>query len=118
MIRYYHGSLEDALGSEGFGTIFNGYDYFINDDEEGISKGDTNKEVYQGPKYYPDIDEIIDNSNEEMSANSYDQYIGGEVVLPDCKGENIMGKVRKRVRNDDTSTGKVNYNDMHDKYLY
>ena len=29
-----------------------------------------------------------------------------------------MGKVRKRVRYDDTSTGKGGYNSMHDKSLY
>ena len=41
-IRGYHGSLEDALGSEDFGTSLDGYDSFINDDEEGIAKGDPN----------------------------------------------------------------------------
>ena len=50
-----------------------GYESFINDDEEGIYKGDHNKEVYQGPLYYPEIDGIIDNSDEERAANSYDQ---------------------------------------------
>ena len=39
-------------------------------------------------------------------------------MLPDKKGEKLMGKVRKRVRYDDTSSGKVNYNAMHDKSLY
>ena len=39
-------------------------------------------------------------------------------MLPDWKGEKIMGKVRKGVRHDDTSTGKVNYNVRHDTYLY
>ena len=29
-----------------------------------------------------------------------------------------MGKVRKRVKYDDSSTGKGNYNPMHDKSLY
>ena len=29
-----------------------------------------------------------------------------------------MGKVRKRVRYDDTGTGEGNYNDIHDKSLY
>ena len=29
-----------------------------------------------------------------------------------------MGKVSKRVRYDDTSTGEGNYNAIHDKYLY
>ena len=30
--RDYHGSLEDALGSEDFGTSLDGYDSFVNDD--------------------------------------------------------------------------------------
>ena len=53
-----------------------------------------------------------------MSANSYDQYIGAEVVLPDQKGEKLMVKVRKRVIYDDTSTGEGDYNSMHYKSLY
>ena len=40
-----------------------GYDSFINDDEEDIAKGDPNEEGYQGPTDYPEIDEIIDNSD-------------------------------------------------------
>ena len=86
-----------------------GYDSLINDDEEGISKGDL-----QIPH---EIDEIIDNSNEERAANYYDQYIGAEVFLPDRKGEKLMGKARKRVRYDDTSTGDGNYNAKYEKYL-
>ena len=69
------------------------YDSLINDDEESISKGETNKEGYQGPPNSPEIDEIIDNSDEERVANSYDVYIWDEVVLPDRKGEKLMGKV-------------------------
>ena len=39
-------------------------------------------------------------------------------MLPYPKGEKIMGKVRKRVIYDETSTGEGNYNSMHDKSLY
>ena len=39
-------------------------------------------------------------------------------MLPDRKGDNLMGKVRKCVRYDDTSKGEGNYNAMHDKSLY
>ena len=39
-------------------------------------------------------------------------------MLPDWKGEKLMGKVRKCVRYDDTSTGEENYNVMHDNSLY
>ena len=90
----------------------------MNYDKEGIAKGNPNEEVYQVHLDSPEIDEIIDNSDEERAANSYDQYIGAEVMLPDRKGKKIMGKVRKRVRYDDTSTGGGNYNAMHDKSLY
>ena len=34
----------------------------------------------------------------------YDQYIGDEVVLHDCKGDKLLGKVRKRIKYDDIST--------------
>ena len=95
-----------------------GYDSFVNDDEEGIDKGDPIEEGYQVPPYSPEIYEIIDNSNEERAANYYDQYIGAEVVLPDRDVEKLMGKVRKRVIYDNTSTGKGNYNSMHDNSLY
>ena len=117
-IRDYHGSLEDVIGSEDFVNSLDGYESLINDNEEGISKGDTNKEGYQVPPDPPDTQEIKDNSDKEMSANSYDQYIGAEVVLPDRKGEKIMGKVRKRVRYDDTGEKKGNYNATHNKSLY
>ena len=52
----YHGSLENVLGSEDFGDSLDGYDSFINDDEEGIAKGDPNEEGYQGPPYSSEID--------------------------------------------------------------
>ena len=90
----------------------------MNDDEEGIDNGDPNQDGYQGLPDYPEIYEIIDNRYEEREANSYDQYIGTEVVLPDRKGEKLMGKVRKRGIYYDTSKVGGNYNAIHDKYLY
>ena len=39
-------------------------------------------------------------------------------MLPDQKGEKLTGKVRKRVRYNETITVEVNYNAMHDKSLY
>ena len=65
----------------------------------------------------PEIYEMLDNIDEERAANSYDQYIGDEVVLSYRKGEKLMGKFRKRVRYYDTSTSEGNYNAMHDKSL-
>ena len=39
-------------------------------------------------------------------------------MIPDRKGEKLMGKVIKRVKYDDSSTGEGNYNTMYDKSLY
>ena len=39
-------------------------------------------------------------------------------MLPDQKGEKIMGNVRKYDRYDGKSTSEDNYNFMHHKYLY
>ena len=72
-IHDHHDFLEDLPGSKDFGTSFYGYYSFINDDEDGSANVDPNKEEYQGPTDYPEIDEIIDNSDEERVANSYDQ---------------------------------------------
>ena len=94
-----------------------GYILLINDDEEGITKGDPKEEGYQVPPDSPEIYEIIDNSDEERADNSYDQYIVYEVVLHDRKGEKMIGNVKKHVRYDETSTGKGNYNAIHDNYL-
>ena len=49
-------------------------------------------------------DDVIDNANKDKASDSYDQYIAYEVVLPDKKGEKLMGKVDKRVRYDDVGT--------------
>ena len=65
-IRDYHGLLEALLGIEDFGTIFDGYDSFINDDKEGTDKGDPNEEEYQRLQYSPEIDEIVDKNILEL----------------------------------------------------
>ena len=39
-------------------------------------------------------------------------------MLPDFKGEKLMGKVRKRVKYYESSASEGNYNATHDKYLY
>ena len=91
-IRDYHVLLEATLGSEYLGTSLVGYDSFINNDEEGTEKFDPNKEEYQGLPDYPEIDDIIDNSDEKRAANSYYHYIGDVVLLPNFEGGKLMVK--------------------------
>ena len=39
-------------------------------------------------------------------------------MLPDQKGEKLMGKVRKRIKYDEINTGESYYNAMHNKSVY
>ena len=39
-------------------------------------------------------------------------------MLPDQKGEKLMGKFRNHIKYYDTSTGEVHHNVMHDKSVY
>ena len=47
----------------------------------------------------------MDKNDDEKLDNYYEKYIGAEVVLPDWKGEKLMGKVRNYIKYDDISTG-------------
>ena len=84
--------LESTLQSEDFCNSLDGYGCFIYNYEEIIANCDPNKEAYQGPPVSPEIDNIIEKSDKEISAKKYAQYIWDEVVLTDIKGEKIMKK--------------------------
>ena len=71
-----------------------------------MTKGGPNKEDYQDPTNSPELDGVIDNINEGKAADLYDKYNGSEIVLPAKKGEKLMGKVRKCVKYDESSTGE------------
>ena len=95
-IRDYHVSLVDALGEEDSTSDMDGLFGFTNDDELGII--DADEEEYQGLPDSPDIDEVVDNTDLRAQADTYDQFIGAKVSLPDEHGRTAMGRVVKRVR--------------------
>ena len=39
-------------------------------------------------------------------------------MIPDCKGEKLMVKVRKSIKYDDKRTIEVHYNAIHNKSVY
>jgi hypothetical protein len=88
-------------------------------------------ESYLGHKDTKDIDEVIDYSDARAQADTYDAFIGAEVALPDKVGGKAMGRVVKRVRDNDgnavgtatnnpitnTSKYEVEFPDGHSKEL-
>ena len=104
-ICYYHGFLVDALESENVGDSLDEYYTFIKYYKEAVSKGDPNEKDYKVLLNYLELDDVIENREKEKSSDSYYQYIGSEVVLPNHKGDKFMGKVKKLIKYDEFITG-------------
>ena len=61
---------------------------FINDDVdvkiiENDDMLDWLEENYQGLHKTPEIDDVADNSDHRKQADTYDQFLGTEVAIPD-----------------------------------
>ena len=54
----------------------------------------------------PEIDDVIYNCSKDNATDSYNKYIGADVVLSDWKGDKPMGKVKKNINYDDISIGE------------
>ena len=72
---------------------------------------------YFGLEDAPDIDDIIDNENERTQSDSYDKYIGTEIILPNSADQNLIARVKKKVRSDDKNTPDY-YNPIRDHSVY
>ena len=123
-IRDYHVSMYKAIGDDDFVTDLDGMTNFINDDEEVDDKLvddklDLFEEQYLGLPNTPEIDEVVDNTDRRKQADTYDQFIGAEVALPDTTGRTAMARVMKRVKdNDGNAIGVQTDNILTNTSLY
>ena len=92
-------------------------DDFVRDDET-VPVGYDDDGDYFGLTEVPDIDEFIDNENERTQSDSYDKYIGAEIVLPNSADQNLMARVKKKIMSNDRN-GSDHYNPIkdHSKYV-
>ena len=71
------------------------------------------------PPDIKDVDDYIDQSNARTQADTYDNFIGAEVALPDPMAGKAMGRVIKRVRdNEGKSKGIESNNPLTNTSLY
>ncbi len=121
-IRDYHNLMHATIGSDEFTTDMDDFNDFINDDIPGNEDEDDvidDIEDYQGLPIVPDIDDIVDNSDARKLADTYDQFLGAEVAIPDQKGSKTMARVTKRVRdNDGNPRGTHTNNPLTNTSLY
>ena len=116
-IREYHVSMYKAIRDDDFVTDLDGITSFINDNEEVDEKLDDDKldlfeEKNLGLPDPPEIDEVVDNTDRRKQADTYDQFIGAEVALPDTTGKAAMARVMKRVKDNDENAIGVQPNNM------
>ena len=65
----------------------------------------------------PDIDEMINSENARAEADTYDKYVGVDVILPNSADQKLMARVKKKVKSDDRNDPRF-YNPLRDHSLY
>jgi len=91
-------------------------DDFVRDDETVPIGYDDNKN-YFGLQEAPDIDDVIDSENERTESDSYDKYIGAEIVLPNSADQSLMAKVKRKLMSNDQNDSNY-YNPLRDHSKY
>ena len=92
--------MDKSIGSEEFITDLDGMTNFIDDDVE-VDKADNDdildwlEEKYQGLLKILDIDHVVDNSDRRKQTDTYDQFLGAEVAIPNSSGTTSMARVIK-----------------------
>ena len=49
----------------------------------------------------PDIDEVIDSENARAEVDTYDKYVGVDVMLPNSADQKLIARVKRKVMSDD-----------------
>lgn len=99
-IRDYHVSLNNHIGAEEFTTDMDELPDFINDDIPMAQDDNPMEEDYNGLPEQPDLDDIVNQEDPVLAADTYDTFLGAEVCLPDDKGNKLMARVTKRIKDD------------------
>jgi len=71
---------------------------------------------YLGLPGVPDIDEMINAEDAKTESDSYDKYVGVDVILPNSTDQKLMAKVKKKVKSDDRNDPSF-YNPLRDHSL-
>lgn len=122
LIRVYQTSLEQALGSNDFVTDMDGWDAFVNKDIPDETDEDLLDyiEEYHGLPDTPEVDNYVNNEHLRQQDDTYDQFVGAQVCLPNMMdGNNAMARVVKRVKdNDGKAIGVHSNNPLANTSMY
>ena len=99
-------SLTNHIGGDVVTSDMDGFPDFINEDVEDPFGEQQEEQDPEWPRL-PEIDDIIDSADAECAHDTYHQYIGAEVAVPDAAGVRRMAKVLRQVRAN-TNEGETN----------
>ena len=115
-VTKFHEALDMHIdASSEYTNEVNGDD-FVKEDEP-VPMGYADDGDYFGLSESPDIDKIISNENERTQSDSYDKYIGAEIILPNSADQSLMAKVKKKISSNDRNNPNY-YNPLRDHNRY
>jgi len=115
-VRIYHETLNQNIDLTSEYNNEEDGDDFITDDM-AVPVGYEDEGEYFGPSQILDIDEMINSENAKTESDSYDKYVGADVILPNSANQKLMARVRKKISSDDRN--EPNYdNPLRDHSTY
>ena len=112
----YHESLNRHIDATSEYVNEENGDDFIKDDVP-VPMGYEDDGDYFGLPKALDIDDVIDSENDRTQSDTYDKYIGAEIVLPNSADQNLMAKVKKKLSSNDKNSPSY-YNPLRDHSRY
>ena len=91
-------TLQSSIGKDEFMSDLDGMDAFINQEVPSHEEEDVWEEPYQELPESPDMGDVVDQENSENSVETYDQFVGAQLCLPDEQERKMMARFTKRVK--------------------
>ena len=111
-VRIYHETLNRNIDLTSEYNNEEDGDDFITDDV-AVPIGYEDEGEYFGPSHILDIDEMINSENSKTESDSYDKYVGADVILRNSADQKLMARVRKKISSDDRNEPSY-YNPLRD----
>lgn len=117
-VHQFHENLDKILGDDQYTSDDLDIDFVHDDVKATVGYDEVNEGNYMGLEESPELDDVVDNSDDRSMADTYDRYVGAEVAMPDRNGQKIMAKVMKKVITDNANKSNHNYNPLNDHSVY
>ena len=96
-------TLEYYIVTDKFMSDLDGMYAFINEEVTSQEGEEFWEEPHQGLLESTEMDDVVDQENYEKSVNTYDQFVGAELCIPDEIRRKRMARVTKSVKDNEAN---------------